>query len=73
MPGAASFIWFIKIYSDYRSSGLLETRTYPMMAAYHHRLPFLYIRGSGIGGLTTVPAEAMLDACQLSWVVNCWR
>lgn len=69
MLGATS-IWFVKIYNVTEVlRGLLEAGRYPM-AAYPVAYRFFFTFVVPVAFLTTVPAEALLDRIQLSWIVS---
>ena len=67
MLGATS-IWFVKIYNVTEVlRGLLEAGRYPMVAyPAAYRVFFTFV--VPVAFLTTVPAEAMLDRTEITWV-----
>jgi ABC-2 type transport system permease protein len=69
MLGATS-IWFVKIYNVTEVlRGLLEAGRFPM-AAYPVAYRFFFTFVVPVAFLTTIPAEALLNRVQLSWVVG---
>lgn len=66
----ATSIWFVKIYNVTEVlRGLLEAGRYPIIAyPAAYRVFFTFI--IPIAFLTTIPAEAMLDKTDLSWILG---
>ena len=64
----ATSIWFVKIYNVTEVlRGLLEAGRYPMVAyPAAYRVFFTFV--VPVAFLTTVPAEAMLDRTEITWV-----
>ncbi|MBE9046118.1 ABC-2 family transporter protein [Pleurocapsales cyanobacterium LEGE 10410] len=64
----ATSIWFVKVYNVTEVlRGLLEAGRYPMVAyPAVYRLFFTFV--VPVAFLTTVPAEAMLDRGELTWI-----
>jgi ABC-2 type transport system permease protein len=64
----ATSIWFVKIYNVTEVlRGLLEAGRYPMVA-YPATYRFFFTFVVPVAFLTTVPAEAMLNRSELTWI-----
>ncbi len=64
----ATSIWFVKIYNVTEVlRGLLEAGRYPMVA-YPAVYRFFFTFIVPVAFLTTVPAQAMLDRSELTWI-----
>jgi ABC-2 type transport system permease protein len=69
MLGATS-IWFVKIYNVTEVlRGLVEAGRYPIVA-YPATYRFFFTFIIPVAFLTTIPAEAMLNRSQPSWLVG---
>ena len=69
MLGATS-IWFVKVYNVTEVlRGLLEAGRYPMVA-YPAIYRFFFTFVVPVAFLTTVPAQAMLDRSELTWILG---
>ena len=69
MLGATS-IWFVKIYNATEVlRGLLEAGRYPI-AAYPTAYRFFFTFVMPVAFLTTVPAQALLDRSEISWLIG---
>lgn len=69
MLGATS-IWFVKIYNVTEVlRGLLEAGRFPM-AAYPVGFRFFFTFIIPVAFLTTIPAEALLQRAELSWILG---
>ena len=66
----ATSIWFVKVYNVTEVlRGLLEAGRYPMVAyPVAYRVFFTFV--VPVAFLTTIPAQAMLNRTQLTWIVG---